>query len=68
MAELGKAVIAESPARIVESELARIEVFSSIPTPNGKSPAGAHTFPLAILGVRRRNNRRLSHCPTTLRL
>ena len=43
MAELGKAVIAESPARVVESELARIEVFSPIPPPNGKSPAGAHT-------------------------
>jgi hypothetical protein len=41
--ELGTAIIAESPTRVVESELARIEVFSPIPLLDGKSPAGAHT-------------------------
>jgi predicted Fe-S protein YdhL (DUF1289 family) len=41
--ELGAAIIAENPARVVESELARIEVFSPIPRADGKSPAGAHT-------------------------
>ena len=39
----GAAILAESPARVVESQLARIEVFSPIPLPGGKSPAGAHT-------------------------
>jgi predicted Fe-S protein YdhL (DUF1289 family) len=43
LAELGAAIIAESPTRAVESELARIEVFSPIPLADGKSPAGAHT-------------------------
>jgi predicted Fe-S protein YdhL (DUF1289 family) len=41
--ELGTAIIAESPTRVVESQLARIEVFSPIPLANGKPPAGAHT-------------------------
>jgi predicted Fe-S protein YdhL (DUF1289 family) len=41
--QLGAAIIAESPTRVVESELARIEVFSPIPLADGKSPAGAHT-------------------------
>jgi len=41
--ELGAAIIAESPTRVVESDLARIEVFSPIPLADGKSPAGAHT-------------------------
>jgi predicted Fe-S protein YdhL (DUF1289 family) len=40
--QLGTAIIAESPARVVESELARIEVFSLIPRADEKSPA-AHT-------------------------
>jgi hypothetical protein len=43
LAELGAAIIAESPTRVVELELARIEVFSPIPLADGKSPAGAHT-------------------------
>jgi len=43
LSEAGKEIIAESPARVVESELARIEVFSPIPLPGGKSPSGAHT-------------------------
>ena len=43
LAEMGAAIIAESPARVVESELARIEVFSPIPLADGNSPVGAHT-------------------------
>jgi len=41
--ELGAAIIAENPTRVVESNLARIEVFSPIPQADGKSPTGAHT-------------------------
>jgi predicted Fe-S protein YdhL (DUF1289 family) len=41
--ELGAAIIAEGSTRVVQSELARIEVFSPIPPTDGKSPAGAHT-------------------------
>jgi predicted Fe-S protein YdhL (DUF1289 family) len=41
--ELGTAITAESPTRVVGSELARIEVHSPIPIAGGKSPAGAHT-------------------------
>jgi predicted Fe-S protein YdhL (DUF1289 family) len=43
LAEIGAAIIAESPARVVESELARIEVFSPIPLADGKTSFGAHT-------------------------
>jgi predicted Fe-S protein YdhL (DUF1289 family) len=43
MAAAGAKIIAESPHRVVESELARIEVFAPIPPPGGQSPAGAHT-------------------------
>lgn len=42
-AQVGKQILAESPHRVVESTLARIEVFSLIPPPGGSSPAGAHT-------------------------
>lgn len=43
LAEAGSLVIAKSPHRVVESSLARIEVFSRIPAPNETSPDGAHT-------------------------
>ena len=43
LAQVGPEIIAKSPARIVESQLARIEVFAPIPPPGGKSSAGAHT-------------------------
>jgi predicted Fe-S protein YdhL (DUF1289 family) len=43
MAAAGGQVLAESPTRVVESVLARIEVFAPIPLPGGSSPAGAHT-------------------------
>jgi predicted Fe-S protein YdhL (DUF1289 family) len=41
--QMGMAIIAESPARVVESELSRIEVFSLIPRAGENSPVGAHT-------------------------
>ena len=39
----GAAILQESPHRVVESVLARIEVFARIPLPEEKSPEGAHT-------------------------
>jgi hypothetical protein len=39
----GAAILAESPTRVVESQLARIEVSAPIPAPGGRSPPGAHT-------------------------
>ncbi|NHB78560.1 DUF1289 domain-containing protein [Rhodobacter calidifons] len=41
--QLGPALLAESPARVVESALGRIEVTTPIPPPGGTSPAGPHT-------------------------
>ena len=43
LAQAGAEIIAKSPARVVESQLARIEVFSPIPPPGGTSSSGAHT-------------------------
>ena len=43
MAQAGMQILAESPHRVVESMLARIEIFAPIPPPGGRSPAGAHT-------------------------
>jgi len=40
---IGATLVAESPARIVESALGRIEVMTPIPLPGGTSPAGPHT-------------------------
>lgn len=40
---IGPALVAESPARVVETALGRIEVSTSIPPPGGTSPAGPHT-------------------------
>lgn len=42
-AKAGAQILAESPTRVVASNLARIEVFSAIPPPGGRSPEGAHT-------------------------
>jgi predicted Fe-S protein YdhL (DUF1289 family) len=39
----GKALLEHSPTRVVETALGRIEVFTSIPAPGGKSPDGPHT-------------------------
>ena len=36
-------ILAESPHRVVDSALARIEVHSPIPAPGAVSPSGAHT-------------------------
>ena len=41
--DAGAAILKESPHRVVESALARIEVFTRIPLPGEKSPEGAHT-------------------------
>jgi DNA-directed RNA polymerase subunit N (RpoN/RPB10) len=41
--DAGAAILQESPHRVVESALARIEVFARIPRPGEKSPEGAHT-------------------------
>lgn len=40
---IGSALVVESPTRIVESMLGRIEVQGQIPPPTAKSPAGPHT-------------------------
>jgi predicted Fe-S protein YdhL (DUF1289 family) len=41
--DAGAAILQESPHRVVESALARIEVFTRIPLPGEQSPEGAHT-------------------------
>jgi predicted Fe-S protein YdhL (DUF1289 family) len=41
--EAGALFLAKSPHRVVESALARIEVFARIPAPSETSPDGAHT-------------------------
>lgn len=43
MAGIGMEIIQHSPARVVETAQARIEIFAPIPPPGGKSPDGAHT-------------------------
>lgn len=43
MAAVGKRTVSESPHRVVESALARIEVYAPIPQANESSPGGAHT-------------------------
>ncbi|MBI1649177.1 DUF1289 domain-containing protein [Hyphomicrobium sulfonivorans] len=43
MAGVGMDIIQHSPARVVETAQARIEVFAPIPPPDGKAPDGAHT-------------------------
>jgi hypothetical protein len=41
--DAGARILAESPHRVVESALARVEVLSPIPAPGAVSPDGAHT-------------------------
>jgi predicted Fe-S protein YdhL (DUF1289 family)/DNA-directed RNA polymerase subunit N (RpoN/RPB10) len=41
--DAGAAILQESPHRVVESALARVEVFARIPLPGETSPEGAHT-------------------------
>ncbi|MEM1431302.1 MAG: DUF1289 domain-containing protein [Pseudomonadota bacterium] len=40
---IGPALLAESPWRVIETALGRIEVGTPIPPPGGVSPAGPHT-------------------------
>lgn len=41
--KIGPALLTESPVRVVETALGRIEVSTPIPPPGGTSPAGPHT-------------------------
>ncbi|MEL6644261.1 MAG: DUF1289 domain-containing protein [Pseudomonadota bacterium] len=41
--KIGPMLLAESPVRVVETVLGRIEVSTPIPPPGGTSPAGPHT-------------------------
>lgn len=43
MYDAGMAIFAANPHRVVESKLARIEVYAPIPLPGATSPPGAHT-------------------------
>jgi predicted Fe-S protein YdhL (DUF1289 family) len=43
MYEAGMDIMAAHPNRVVESQLARIEVYTPIPLPGEQSPRGAHT-------------------------
>lgn len=41
--QIGPALLADSPARVIETPLGRIEVLTPIPPPGGQSPPGPHT-------------------------
>ena len=43
LAAIGAMLLSHSPHRVVESALARIEVFTPIPAPGTTTPPGAHT-------------------------
>jgi hypothetical protein len=43
MHDAGMLILAKSPHRVVETALARVEVFARIPAPGEQSPYGAHT-------------------------
>lgn len=43
MPTLAPSLLQDSPTRVIESALGRIEVFTSIPLPGGSSPQGPHT-------------------------
>jgi Family of unknown function (DUF6925) len=43
MAAAGKRIVSESPHRVIESVLVRIEVYAPIPQANESSPGGALT-------------------------
>ncbi len=49
-------ILAASPHRVFMSRLGRIEVFKSIPSPNGTSPDGPHTHVLPKLLQHRRTH------------
>ena len=41
--QIGTALLKESPVRVIETALGRLEVSSAIPAPGGVSPLGPHT-------------------------
>ena len=43
MGALGREILADSPTRVIESALGRIEVSALIPMPDDTSPPGSHT-------------------------
>ncbi len=43
MGEVGDAIVAAGPARVIETPLGRAEILTPIPPPNGRSPDGPHT-------------------------
>ncbi len=47
---IGKQLISANPSRIVESAMARIEVFTEIPLLDDRAPAGSHNHLLPELG------------------
>ncbi|WP_158969858.1 DUF1289 domain-containing protein [Chachezhania sediminis] len=49
MGTIGHALLAESPARVIETPLGRVEVLAPIPAPGGQSPVGPHTHLLPDL-------------------
>jgi predicted Fe-S protein YdhL (DUF1289 family) len=48
LARLGGAIVKVSPARVILSPIGRVEVFTPIPLPSGRSPDGPHTHFLPI--------------------
>ncbi len=40
---IAPALLADSPARVIETALGRIEILTAIPQPGGQSPPGPHT-------------------------
>ena len=51
---LNQAIIAASPARVIVSRLARVEITNPIPAPGGVSPDGPHTHLLPAIMRRKR--------------
>jgi hypothetical protein len=43
LSAIGPALLAESPARVIETALGRLEILTPIPPPGGTSPLGPHT-------------------------
>ena len=48
LARLGGRIVRVSPSRVILSPIGRVEVFTPIPLPNGRSPDGPHTHFLPI--------------------
>ncbi|MCL2385055.1 MAG: hypothetical protein FWC84_04420, partial [Alphaproteobacteria bacterium] len=43
LSEVGEAILRTSPARVIRNAIGRIEVFTPIPEPGGRTPSGPHT-------------------------